>query len=605
MREHLLLCSLTARVASRSVWLETNQKGDRLANEGYENVEIKASRLVAISLLINLGISIPTHAQNASACHVALIHSQEPVASPRPPEPPERTPILSKEQAQEIVKASPKIGDYALMEIDLSAQSRLRVVVDTKADWLLRAAEAHAGKAAAQLEQKSIKAFLEHLAEIDLKTLLTPKERVFRADIRDVRRDHEAYYLEELMASSARKDLVIALIGQSLFENYVKKDVRIVRVTPEGSHEPSFGLMILNGSPEIIVPGRCANAGCGKYAIVAVVEAKVNAAPAVATKTSSQFDIIDLKSKSHTVNVLGRSATERLVKEQREAFEKAGPDDLVPVEIFILTAVFPSGTTAARIGDSWIQFTWDGWTHSKGIEGIKGSLFSNPYQRAMTQIYAGFNPPPFNVGITLNIPKSKAVNILQLVDRERALPADQQKPFDIFSNNCVHGVLDVFAEAGAPLGNFGKFTSFSSTLFQRSLLLNSPYPVSALTAYTFPGTELAPTQLRSLFPQMLYRSYSIKGDYKLVHMSEPAHEVYKEAVLLGVIAVHGEKGVDAVQEVLKKSILVRDENELQPLLTRVIELGWVKTSGLELTDEGQAILAKRAVDYDLSAVSAR
>ena len=174
------------------------------------------------------------------------------------PLPMDRTPIITNDRAKEIMAAAPKIGDYSVVEVSLSPKASYKIIVDTQAEWLIRSIEKFADKPVAKLDQKSVRAFLDHISSTDLVELLTPTRRVFQGEPREVLRDGDFYYLEELIASRKRPDLVVAIIGQALLERFAKKNSRIIEIKRAEDRSAQFGLLIQNGNAEVVLPGKCA-----------------------------------------------------------------------------------------------------------------------------------------------------------------------------------------------------------------------------------------------------------------------------------------------------------------------------------------------------------
>ena len=219
------------------------------------------------------------------------------------------------------------------------------------------------------------------------------------------------------------------------------------------------------------------------------------------------------KVKSAPLILSARSTFERLIKDDAEAFAKAGDNDLVRLEWYQSEYFTPGGTTNIRIGSSIYHFGGDGWDVRSGVDGVKGLTIANPGFRGNAERHAALGLGPFVIGIGLMVPKHKAKEAIALIEKEASLPEGQRKEFDMYrGTNCVRAHLQIFQAIGMPLGAAGCFKGFSSSWSARELWLNPPQPLVSTNLYPLSGVELTEAQLRAIFPQYMYRNYSIRAD---------------------------------------------------------------------------------------------
>jgi hypothetical protein len=404
------------------------------------------------------------------------------------------------EVAKSILSSTPKLGDYALVEIERPGETAIRLIVDSNAKWLGQSIEAFAKKALAQINQNDVKAFLKSLATTNLANLL-PKGFAYEAVNRAVHADGAVYYLEELMLSPHHKDLSLAVIGQILFENYAKKETRLVQA------DGRFALLINNKSAEVYSP-LCES--CSRPEALAV---KVTPSM-VSDKNQRSFSVIDVNGQGHTVKISGRTPTERMISTEGEEFRRAGPEDLVTVEFYFMSLFWPGGHSVIRVGDSVYNFGFDGWSASRGKEGVNGLLFTNPYTKNMFATYQNIGLPPFNIGMTFRMPKRAVQNVVNQIEAQVSLPAEAKEKFDLMQNNCNQVPLRLFANAGISIADPNGYAGSSSTVTFRDLFLNPPTSASGLNLYPMPGTELTNAQMRAIFPPFLYRHHTLENDQK-------------------------------------------------------------------------------------------
>ncbi|MBC7395906.1 MAG: hypothetical protein H7333_00560, partial [Bdellovibrionales bacterium] len=398
--------------------------------------------------------------------------------------------FIDSQFASSILKTVPKVGDYSLITLKLGANLDTKIIIDSAAPWLMRTFEKFIGHSPATTDQNEIRKFLDHLSEVELADLVKNQPEMYRGDARKVYRDGETYTLSEWILSKKRKDISLVLIGQFLFENFVKKESRIVEVIDSRSPKKMLGLLVMNRNAELLVPGNFVSGVSHASLSILPAQFTSNSVPATNDPKKPQFfTIVDFKGKSHEVRVVNRSAVEKIAKSERDQIASASPDDLVPVEFYLLPGFLPGGTTTLRIGDSITHYGAGGWDHPPGTEGVKRYLINDPWSRRMYLSHRGLELPPFNIGIKILLPKSKVDEIKAALEREYALPESEGCGFKFTSNNCLHNPARIFKSVGVPIEQGKIYSDFSSTLFIRNLFLKPIYPVQSVNIYPFAGNE--------------------------------------------------------------------------------------------------------------------
>jgi hypothetical protein len=491
---------------------------------------------------------------------------------------------------------SQKIGLYSRISIGFT-EANLNIVSDANAEWLRRSVELKIGKSLELITQNDVKAFLLSIENADLSTLLVPRLHAYRGVDRNVSRDQETYYLEELIAEGKRKDLSLAIIGQLLLENFAKKDSRIVKVNDSG--KPKFAILINGKIPELLRVIKCEGADCEKS--FSAVAMNMTPKPNPPAKDQKQFYIYDMKGIVHTLNVVGRSPLERMIKNDQEQFENAGADDLVVVESLFVAQHRPTGSTAFRIGDTIYHFGGDGWGIYKGSEKIKGFLVSNPYLKNNAKLYESLRVPGFNIGVAMMVPKSHVEQFIKEILDELARPADQRVKFDYYKTNCNHIPLCLFRDAGIPMGNPTGISGFSTSATARDLFLNPKYPVRSQNVYPLAGVDLTENQMRDLFPPLLYRFHTLKHDGALLNIGEKDETAWKVAHVLNSIHKNVGMPVENLFANLQESGIVTSMEAFNFLLNQAFEDKLITSlRDPNLTELGNKVLVNGKLNYKLN-----
>ncbi|MBC7464710.1 MAG: hypothetical protein H7256_01855 [Bdellovibrio sp.] len=499
-------------------------------------------------------------------------------------------------RAQQIASTTPKLGAYSRISVGLNKEN-LNIVSDSAAGWMKSSFESVTSKPIEQANQNDIKKYLNAIATENLANLVTPRLHAYRGVDREVLRDSETYYLEELMMSEKHQDLSLALIGQLLFENYAKKDVRLVQSSQTG--KPKFALLLNGKSAEVIIPGVCEGNGCGQD--FSKITITVTAKPIAAAKDQKQVSIYDMNGQLQTLTVVGRTPLERMIKSDQEQFNNAGPEDLVAVESYFVAQHRPAGSTAFRIGETIFHFGGEGWGVYRGTEKVKGFLISNPYLRHNAQVYASLKVPSFNVGVVMMVPKKHVLLFLAGIDAEMAKPENEKVKFEYYKSNCNHVPLCHFRDAGIPMGNPTGISGFSTSATSRSIFLNPPYPVRSKNIYPLAGTELTESQMRDLFPPLLYRYHTLKHDGHLLNLSQTDIAVWRQATLLMLIQKNPQSTIEQLFELGQKAGLEFTQDQLANGLNQAERENLISnTTQPELTAQGKTQLKEKQKDYDLN-----
>jgi hypothetical protein len=141
--------------------------------------------------------------------------------------------------------------------------------------------------------------------------------------------------------------------------------------------------------------------------------------------------------------VQSRGQAEKQFKKEQQAFEKAGPDELVAVEWIFLPYYMPLGHSALRVGNTAWEFTSKGWkVHGEGADTARAFLYNNPffktqYAKSPEEI------PPMAMGTTRYFKKSVVEKIFLQND---ALA--QAESFSLMFRNCNQCLTDLSLQSG-------------------------------------------------------------------------------------------------------------------------------------------------------------
>ena len=206
--------------------------------------------------------------------------------------------------------------------------------------------------------------------------------------------------------------------------------------------------------------------------------------------------------KAVTFEVVGRSAADRLFKEDEKQYQAAPEKEPVTVE-WMFFPFYVDGHTALRIGDKLYEFTRRGWRASPA----RAFLFNNPFFEAQMARHPKMEMPPFSFGVPLSVAKADA-------ERFAALAAEGRGIFSFWFNNCNQVPYRFLRKAGLTLGD-GVFASFSSIRAFRLLLLNPPEQAGAPRIYPLPNQANASEPLGPAVPRGLVNSRSVLVDFAL------------------------------------------------------------------------------------------
>jgi hypothetical protein len=197
--------------------------------------------------------------------------------------------------------------------------------------------------------------------------------------------------------------------------------------------------------------------------------------------------------------VVGRSAADRIFKEDEKRYRAAAPDEKVAVE-WLFFPFYADGHTALRVGDRLLEFTRKGWRSSPA----RAFLFNNPFFDAQLARHPNAGMPPFSFGVPLTIAKRDAERFAALADSGRGW-------FSFWFNNCNQVPMRFLRRAGIDLGD-GAFASFSSIRALRTLLLHPPAEAGAPRLYPLPNQALAAEPLGPAVPRDLVEERSVLHD---------------------------------------------------------------------------------------------
>ncbi len=199
-------------------------------------------------------------------------------------------------------------------------------------------------------------------------------------------------------------------------------------------------------------------------------------------------------------NVLSRGQAEKRFKLEQQAYEKAGPSDLVAVEWIFLPYYFPLGHSALRVGNTVWEFTSKGWkVHGTGGDNARAFLYNNPFFRTQ---YGKFESEesmvPFSIGRSKMFPKSLVEKLFQSNDK-----LEQAKSFSVLLRNCNQCLIDLTNEHqldfSQPQTWYEKFSSVRT--FQPML-----EAASEVNIYPLPNAKIEAGNISDLIPQSINES---------------------------------------------------------------------------------------------------
>jgi hypothetical protein len=201
--------------------------------------------------------------------------------------------------------------------------------------------------------------------------------------------------------------------------------------------------------------------------------------------------------------VTGRSAAERLFKEEEKSYQAAAPDQKVTVE-WLYFPFYVDGHTGLRVGESLYEFGRKGWrTHN-----ARAFLFNNPFFEAQMARHPSLAMPPFSFGTPLTVPKA---DIEKFLARVRERQAANAHGFSFWFNNCNQVFFRFLKKAGVALSG-GAYTSFSSIRAYRELLLHPPEGAGQSRLYPLPNQNASSEPLGAAVPRYLVENHSAVWD---------------------------------------------------------------------------------------------
>ena len=206
-------------------------------------------------------------------------------------------------------------------------------------------------------------------------------------------------------------------------------------------------------------------------------------------------------SKELTFAVVGRSAADRLFKEDQKNYEAASGDQPVAAE-WLYFPFYVDGHTALRIGDTLYEFTRRGWRASPA----RAFLFNNPYFDTQMERHPPMRLSPFTIGVPLTLTKSDA--------EKYAAAAEGKAWFSFWFNNCNQLPYRFLRRAGVLFGD-GMYTSFSSIRSIRMLLLNPPAQAGTPRLYPLPNQAGSVEPLGPGVPRDLIEPHTVLRDFAM------------------------------------------------------------------------------------------
>ncbi len=270
-------------------------------------------------------------------------------------------------------------------------------------------------------------------------------------------------------------NLVHTARGQVLFDTLSTFDGRKLQdvVAPAGTQGLDAGISAELDGPRVLRP-----AGKPKTSVFVA-------------KTSGSKDL--------TFGVVGRSAADRIFKEDEKIYQAAAAHEPVTVE-WLFFPFYIDGHTAVRVGDKLYEFGRQGWrTHN-----ARAFLFNNPFFDAQLARHPNSGIPSFSFGVPLSIAKRDALALADLASAGGGW-------FSFFFNNCNQVPMRLLRRAGLALGD-GAIASFSSVRAFRLLLLHPPAQAGAPRIYPLPNQAAAAEPLGPAVPRALVEEHSIAWD---------------------------------------------------------------------------------------------
>jgi hypothetical protein len=207
--------------------------------------------------------------------------------------------------------------------------------------------------------------------------------------------------------------------------------------------------------------------------------------------------------KELTFAVTGRSAADRLFKEDEQAYQAAALDQPVTVE-WLFFPFYMDGHTALRVGDKVYEFRRKGWRTSPA----RAFLFNNPFFDTQIARHPHLEMPPFSFGTPLSVRKSE---VSAFIAKVGAMEDAGRGWFSFWFNNCNQVPFRFLKKAGVALiGGF--YTRFSSVRSYRTLLLHPPVQAQPSRIYPLPSQNGAGEPLGAAIPRFLIEERSALRD---------------------------------------------------------------------------------------------
>lgn len=326
--------------------------------------------------------------------------------------------------------------------------------------------------------------------------------------------------LFDLEASPDKRPLYSALLTKTLLDNLTsrKNSLVVLKGTLKGQPIELDAVAIKGGETDaqIVIPslthkvfnlnseGQVQLEIQGQMILLEVSASpwKLEPLDTVKTAKSTDFTLMASNGRLLKMNLQGRSAFERKMKQEAELIQNASSDNEVPVEWYFHPHYAPLGHTTIRIGDVLYNFTTKGWDiHGEGASNPRAFLFNNPFFKNQYERFKDQGMPPFTLGVTLKIQKSAIEKFIASVHSEKT------QEFSLFFNNCNQCVIRNFSETPLAQLDAKTYQAFSSAMSFRELILEAPVKMDdVISLYPVTSLDSLNLNLRELIPARLYKS---------------------------------------------------------------------------------------------------
>ncbi len=421
-----------------------------------------------------------------------------------------------------------RLGNYSILHLTLpTSTEKMQIVVEQDIEWIETSLKKFFKQEVKDLSLEQIYDFMLQFSRKLRLSTLSDRLGLGGQENENPNAFAKLFYFDDYAKGIPRQSIAFSIIAQILFERFTRLETRIVPLTCLKSATPQrvYALAVQNPivrSQFFLFDPTGENSGLHKQDIDSVVgdkfmlhleDLQVSHPPSVWNDKNKSITLIGDNGRQLDFTISGRTPTEKRFAREEEIIKNAGPNDLVPMEIYFLPYYRPLGHTAVRIGGSLYELQMKGWkAHADGTNSPRAFLFNNPFFRSQYAMLKKFGMPPISMGKTIYVEKHKVERLNIILENQVAAKGKAKQKFNILTNNCNQGITRALAQADIGRFETNGYMGFSSVLTFRRFLLESDFPNEKLHIYPLPNMQISEPLLRQWIPQLIYRHNSVRRE---------------------------------------------------------------------------------------------